>query len=141
MEIGLTTCYTLWRHKVTTTTICLFFLSKHVIFVKLMHTHERQSKIIIASTPSSQGRPQLTCLAPPINKLTFLKTAAFVLNFKLWHHPDNCLAPLSRLPWCRLRFKQKTISATLNKASYFALEHVALNQIRQNPWPDHRFYS
>ena len=28
--------------------------------------------------------PQLTCLAPPINKLILLKTAAFVLNFKLW---------------------------------------------------------
>ena len=31
--------------------------------------------------------PQFTCFAPSINKLTFLKTAAFVLNFKL------CLPP------------------------------------------------
>ena len=46
--------------------------------------------------------PQSTCLAPSINKLTFLKTVDFVLNFKLWPPPDKRLAPLSRLLWRRL---------------------------------------
>ena len=34
--------------------------------------------------PRGSLAPQLLCLAPPINKLTLLKTAALVLNFKLW---------------------------------------------------------
>ena len=37
--------------------------------------------------------PQSTCLAPPTNKLTLLKTAASVLNFKLGPLPDKRLAP------------------------------------------------
>ena len=48
----------------------------------------------------SQGRrqggawpPQLTCLAPPINKHTLLKTAAFVLNFQPWPPLINAWPP------------------------------------------------
>ena len=33
-------------------------------------------------------------LGPPINKLTLLKTAASVLNFKLWPHLRNARPPL-----------------------------------------------
>ena len=44
-------------------------------------------------------------LRPPINKLTFLKAAAYVLNFKLCPPPtDKCLAPLSQLLCRRLCF-------------------------------------
>ena len=41
--------------------------------------------------PAPRRRP-----GPP-NKLTFLKTATFVPNFKLWAPPDERLAPLSQL--------------------------------------------
>ena len=37
--------------------------------------------------------PPIDMLSPPINKLSLLKTAAFVLNFKLWPPPDKRLAP------------------------------------------------
>ena len=39
---------------------------------------------------------------PPVNKRTLLKTAAIMLNFKLWPPPDKRLAPPSRLLWRRL---------------------------------------
>ena len=42
----------------------------------------------------ASGGPALPIgmLGPPINKLTLLKTVAFVLNFKLCHPSDNRLA-------------------------------------------------
>ena len=46
--------------------------------------------------------PPIHMHGPPIKKITLLKTAAFVLNFKLWLPPDERLAPLSRLLCCRL---------------------------------------
>ena len=46
--------------------------------------------------------PQSTCLTPPINKLLLLKTAAFVLNFKLWPPLISVWPHLSRLLWRRL---------------------------------------
>ena len=46
--------------------------------------------------------PPIDMHGPPIKKITLLKTAAFVLNFKLWLPPDERLAPLSRLLCCRL---------------------------------------
>ena len=65
----------------------------------------------IGSGPATRGRGQrglpfaIEMLGPPINKLTFLKTAAFVLNFELYPTsppPDKRLAPLSRLLCRRL---------------------------------------
>ena len=79
---------------------------------------------LLGLKPKSQGRrqggtrgptlPQSTCLAPPINKLILLKTAALCLisNFG---PPDNRLASLNRLLWRRLCQKQsfKTLKQKL----------------------------
>ena len=47
--------------------------------------------------PKRGGGPLNRHAWPPINKVTLLKTAAFVLNFKLWPLPDKHSAPLSQL--------------------------------------------
>ena len=53
----------------------------------------------------------------PFNKLTLLKTATFVLNFKLWPPPpDKRLAPLSRL-LCRRLCKAKERVLKVSNAS------------------------
>ena len=48
----------------------------------------RQGEFMGTKTPTDMLAPP-----PPINKLTFLKRAAFVLNFKLWS-PRQTLGPL-----------------------------------------------
>ena len=41
--------------------------------------------------------PPIDMLGPPINKLTLLKTEAFVLNFKLRPPPDKLLVPTPKV--------------------------------------------
>ena len=55
-----------------------------------------KTRILAVQTPRwarGSGLP-IDMLGPPIKKLTLLKTAAFVLNFKLWPPSDERLAPV-----------------------------------------------
>ena len=58
----------------------------------------------------------------PIQEPSFLKTAAFVLNFKLWPPPDKRLAPLGRMLWRRLWFatRNSRIPSSARSSSYAA---------------------
>ena len=49
-------------------------------------------QVIRTGAEGGPGRPgplPIDMLGPPINKLNFLKTAAFVLNFKLYPSPPS----------------------------------------------------
>ena len=57
-------------------------------------------------------RLQSTCLAPPINKLSLLKTAVFVLNLKFWSPcKSTALAPALRC--CNKNIKIAPLGSSL----------------------------
>ena len=70
-------------------TVC--FLNDQTVF-ELINTDSQSFEAGPAPRgPGGAWPHQFTGLTPPINKLTFLKTAAFELHFKLW--------PLLRNAW------------------------------------------
>ena len=56
-------------------------------------TCQTGAKNQLKSENSASAKRKPVGLASPINKLLLLKTAAFVLNFKLWPPKSTALAP------------------------------------------------
>ena len=76
---------------------CLLLLNFRLLKTRLYKMLLRHKFKVMVTGPALRGglAPSINMLAfpPPINKLSLLKTAAFVLNFKIWPPKSTALAP------------------------------------------------
>ena len=96
VSLGLARPYTMMQkhQKRDETSAQVFICFWTVIFVVELSKIQRAFKLHLVGLYYTQGRrqggpgkpgpPNRHACPPPINKLTFLKTAVFALNFKLW---------------------------------------------------------